>query len=129
MVTAFLSNNIVKIITIAFLLGIVGFFIFDYQTVKNDLTRKRAEILIMNDKIQTQNEAIKALEIDVETYKNKKPQIIEKIVTKYQDIVVKDETCESQLEAIYESQRLFFNSINKGNNSPFEKAKSKDITQ
>lgn len=127
MVTAFFSKYGVKIAVVMFLLGIVVFFIFDYKNIKNELVVKKAEILIMSDRIASQNEHIGKLKIDVDTYKNKKPQIVEKIVTKYEEIEVKDETCEAKLDAIYEAQKVFFKSVNKDANNPFERVKSKDI--
>lgn len=108
---------------IAIIVIITAVGIYDYKETKARLEAKKAEVMIMSDKIKTQNDAIEALKLDVEVYKNKKPQIIEKIVTKYENIQVKDDTCEAKLEAIYEAQKLFFDSVNKTKN-PLVKEKN-----
>ena len=106
-------TSTIKILALLLVIGICAGFIYDYSQTKSNLQAKKAEIMIMSDKIKAQNDAIAGLKLDVEAYKNKKPQIIEKIVTKYQNIEVKDETCEAKLEAIHEAQKLFYQSINK----------------
>lgn len=127
MVSAFFAKYGVRIAVITFLLGIVAFFAWDYKTIKDDLVAKKAQVQLLSVTIEEQNEKITSMKIDVEAYKNKKPQLIEKIVTQYQEIQVKDETCEAKLDAIYEAQKVFFDAINKNQPNPFSKAQSKDI--
>lgn len=117
-------TSTIKILAVLLVIGICAGFIYDYSQTKSYLQAKKAEIMIMSDKIKAQNDAIAGLKLDVETYKNKKPQIIEKIVTKYQNIEVKDNTCEAKLEAIHEAQKLFYQSINKNSkNDAFKDTK------
>lgn len=103
--------NYIKIGLIGAVLVIVVLLIIDYTTSKAELQAKKAELLLLSHTIQEQNTAIKKLEIDVETYKNKKPQIVEKIVEKYKTTEVKDETCEAYMVAIYQDQLKFFDSL------------------
>lgn len=101
----------IKITMVAFIVSIIAFLMWDYSNTKADLQAKKAELQMLSLHIEEQNNAIKALEIDIQAYKNKKPQIIEKIVTKYQEVQVKDNTCEAAMEAIFESQLKFFDSV------------------
>lgn len=98
-----------KGLLIAISVIIVGIIIWDYVDTSIELESKKYELLILSDKMREQNEAIKSLSLDIEKYKNKKPQIVEKIVTKYNEIQVKDKTCEAYMKAIYDSQLVFYN--------------------
>lgn len=87
---------------------IVSLLVYDYAKTKQEFERQATELKITAFKLQEQNEAIKSMEVDLTSYKSKKPKVIEKIVTKYQRIEVKDETCESYMAAIYNAQVEFF---------------------
>lgn len=90
------------------LIGVV-YLVWDYSLSKAALEAKKAEILVLSEKMKEQNKAIENLKLDIKAYKNQKPKIIEKIVTKYNNIKVKDKTCEATLKAIYDTQQVFFN--------------------
>lgn len=94
------------IFLIAFIV-VVG-FIYDYINTKTKLSDKEAQILLLSESIETQNKAIKDLELDISNYKKQKPKVVEKIVEKYKTINVKDDSCESYMKAIYEAQQSFF---------------------
>lgn len=49
--------------------------------------------------LELQTKQIEQQKIDIEKYKKQKPIIQEKIITKYKDKVVYDNTCESKLKA------------------------------
>lgn len=93
------------------IIGIVGTFIYDYRLTKEQLEAKKAELLAASAQIKSQNEAIETLRLDVEAYKNKKPQIIEKIVTKYKEVPVvsTDATCEEKWNSLRDYIRVFYN--------------------
>lgn len=97
-----------KIGAIAVAVIIVSLLVIDYGKTKADFERQTAELKIASVKLQEQNEAIRSMQIDIAAYKEKKPQIVEKIVNKYQTITVKDETCESYMTAIFSAQEAFF---------------------
>lgn len=61
----------------------------------------------LHSSIESNNEVIKKLEIDLETYKNKEPIIKEKIVNRYIKIQAKDDKCESQMEAMGDLMKKF----------------------
>lgn len=61
----------------------------------------------LHSSIEGNNEVIKKLEIDLETYKNKEPIIKEKIVNRYIKIQAKDDKCESQMEAMGDLMKKF----------------------
>ena len=61
----------------------------------------------LHSSIEGNNEVIKKLEIDLETYKNKEPVIKEKIVNRYIKIQAKDDKCESQMEAMGDLMKKF----------------------
>ena len=92
-------------------ISVGGVFVYDYKITKSALETKKAELIVVSEQIKTQNEAIEKLKIDVETYKNQKPQVIEKIVTKYQNIeVIKNNaTCEEKLSKLEEYVKVFYN--------------------
>ena len=54
----------------------------------------------LHSSIEGNNEVIKKLEIDLETYKNKEPVIKEKIVNRYIKIQAQDKECVSQMDAM-----------------------------
>ena len=96
----------------------LAYVVLDYVVAKQKIEKLSLELQLTSNKLQEQNEAVKAMSIDLEAYKSKKPKIIEKTVTKYQTIKAKDETCESYMAAIYEAQEKFFkrNIVENSNN-------------
>lgn len=99
-----------KVILTVFLVGFALFFFYDYRATKSELTEKKAQLMAMSSQIEEQNKAIQTLEVDVNTYKKQQPQVIEKVVTKYKNVQVVDNTCEAKLSAIYSAQQVFYNS-------------------
>lgn len=108
------SSLIIKLLCVILAFGTAAFLFYDYMHTKELYRVKQNELLTLSAHLQAQNEAIEKLKIDVETYKNKKPQIIEKIVTNYEKIEIRDETCEAELETIRQLTKAFFNRNNKG---------------
>lgn len=106
------ASAIIKIVVAIAIIGVITGFIIDYKMTKEKLETKKAELLAAYEQIKSQNDAIKKLEVDVETYKEKKPQIVEKVITKYQDVKVTDETCEAKLEALSAYAKLFYDRNN-----------------
>lgn len=102
---------IVGIVIATIIIGVVSALIYDYQLTKEQLETKKAELLAASEQIKSQNEAIESLRLDVESYKNKKPQIIEKIVTKYKEVPVvsQDATCEEKWNSLKDYIRVFYN--------------------
>lgn len=98
-----------KVILAVFLVGIALFFFYDYRATKSELTEKKAQLMVLSTQIEEQNAAIKSLEVDVSTYKEQQPKVIEKVVTKYKNVQVVDNTCEAKLSAIYAAQQVFYN--------------------
>lgn len=84
-------------------------FLYDYIKAKTIISEKEAQIVLLSQAIEEQNKSINKLELDISNYKKQKPKIVEKIVEKYKTIKVKDNSCESYLNSIYEAQQLFFN--------------------
>lgn len=82
---------------------------YDYVHTKELYRVKQSELLALSMHLEEQNKAIEELKVDVEKYKNKKPQIIEKIVTRYEQVELKDKTCEAELETIKQLTQAFFN--------------------
>lgn len=54
----------------------------------------------LNSSIESNNETIRKLEVDLKNFKKQEPIIREKIVNRYIKVNAKDEQCESQLQAI-----------------------------
>lgn len=110
-ITAFF--NMIKVLGIAIAIisvALLGYSLYDTQ---KELLAKKTELVVVSSKLEEQNKAIESLKLDITKYKNQKPKVIEKIVTKYNEIKVKDDTCESYLEAIYNTQVEFFNRNNR----------------
>lgn len=105
------TKTIIGIVLALAIIGIVGAFIYDYQLTKEQLETKKAELLAASAQIKSQNEAIESLRLDVESYKNKKPQIVEKIVTRYKEVPVvsTDATCEEKWNSLKDYIRVFYN--------------------
>lgn len=106
-ITKFFSAD--KVCLILFVVIICLGFLYDYVSTKSELANKKAELVILSDRVNEQNEAIKNLELDVETYKNKQPEIVEKIVTKYQTVVETKtiNTCEDLSYNLFELNNTF----------------------
>lgn len=102
----------IKAILIALAVISVCLLIYSFVLTREELASKRIELSVVSSKLENQNKAIESMKLDLEAYKNKKPKIVEKIVTKYEQIQVRDEKCESYLEAIYKAQIEFFNRHN-----------------
>lgn len=105
------TKTIIGIVLALAIIGIIGAFIYDYQLTKEQLETKKAELLAASAQIKSQNEAIESLRLDVESYKNKKPQIVEKIVTRYKEVPVvsTDATCEEKWNSLKDYIRVFYN--------------------
>lgn len=86
--------------------------IYSYALTKEELSAKKVELSVVSSKLDNQNKIIESMKVDLEAYKKKKPEIVEKIVTKYEQIEIPDAKCESYLEAIYKAQVEFFNRNN-----------------
>lgn len=89
------------------------YVVWDYSITKAALEAKKAEVLLLSEKMKEQNVAIKALKVDIDKYKKQKPKIVEKIVTKYKNITLKDNSCESYMKAINEANHIFIEEISK----------------
>ena len=107
------SSLVIKVLCVLLIFGTASFLFYDYIQTKELYRVKQSELLSLSAHLQEQNEAIARLKIDVETYKNKKPQIVKQIVTKYEEVQIKDETCEAELESIRQLTQTFFNQGNK----------------
>lgn len=105
------ASLIIKISLIIVILSVIGFFIYDYRMSKAQLEAKKAELIAVSEQIKSQNEAIEKLKIDVDFYKNQKPKVVEKIVTRYQEIEVlkPDATCEERIAKLEEYVKVFYN--------------------
>lgn len=97
-----------KIYAILAFVIILAVFVWDYASTKAELQEKKAELLILSEKVEKQNESIKQMSLDIDLYKEQKPTTVEKIVTKYNKVLVKDTTCEETLKGIYDLQKEFF---------------------
>lgn len=109
-------TTIVSVIKYILILSIIASIVglaTALSLAKEELATKKAELAVVGATLDKQNQTVKALQLDVEKYKNKKPQIIEKIITKYQDIEIKDETCEAYMKAINENHHKFMKGLKK----------------
>lgn len=95
-------GSVFKYINLIILASLVTLIVYLYFCNKN-LENKNEELVekIYNKQavLDFQSKQIEQQKIDIEKYKNQKPIIKEKIITKYKDKVVYDNTCESKLKA------------------------------
>lgn len=77
--------------------------------LKSEVDKLRADKALLDSAIELQNDIIKKNELDLEKYKNKKPQVIEKIIKKYEKVPIKNETCEKELQTIKNALNAYFN--------------------
>lgn len=105
------ASLIIKISLVIVILSVIGFFIYDYRMSKAQLEAKKAELIAVSEQIKSQNEAIEKLKIDGDFYKNQKPKVVEKIVTRYQEVEVlkPDATCEERIAKLEEYVKVFYN--------------------
>ena len=88
-ITAFF--NMIKVLGIAIAIisvALLGYSLYDTQ---KELLAKKTELVVVSSKLEEQNKAIESLKLDITKYK----------------------TCESYLEAIYNTQVEFFNRNNR----------------
>lgn len=104
-------KSIIGLVLITVVISALGSLVYEWRITKEQLETKKAELLAASAEIKSQNEAIEKLRLDVDTYKNKRPEIIEKIVTKYKEIPVAsgDATYEQKWESLENYVRVFYN--------------------
>lgn len=84
------------------------YFLYDYTSSKVELQKKTDELALVTNMLEQQNTTIKQLELDVGAYKNKEPEIIEKIVTKYQIETKTINTCDDVVDSVFNLNSSFF---------------------
>lgn len=100
-----------KIAIFIVILSTAGYFFYDYRMAKANLEAKKAELVAVSLQIKEQNEKIEKMRLEIDTYKNKKPEIIKEIITKYKEIpvVTADATCEERWKNLEDYVKVFFN--------------------
>lgn len=88
---------------VLFLIAATLAFVFNWQ--KNKLG---AKVVNLEATIFIQNEAIKKNELDLKNFKAKQPFIDKQIETKYEKVIIKDETCEQERQSIKNLLEIFF---------------------
>lgn len=97
-----LFGGIIKYINLIIIVSLVTLLTYLYFCNRNLESRNQELIEKLYNKqavLDFQSKQIEQQKIDIEKYKNQKPIIKEKIITKYKDKVVYDNTCESKLKA------------------------------
>lgn len=97
-------NKILALVfAVLFLIASIVAFIFNWQ--KQNLEK---ELVECKSTIFIQNEAIKQNALDLENFKNAQPFIEKQIETKYQQVAIKDTSCEEERESIKALLDTFF---------------------
>lgn len=87
---------------------IIAILAFYYiVNLKTELNKKENEIVMLQEQIKTQNEAINKLKVDTELHKAKLPDAEQKIKTKYA-IINNNKTCNDKIIAINTLLKSFF---------------------
>lgn len=100
--------NKALILIICALVGVVLFMLISYANIKSELTAKEYELASLTLTLETQNAHIKALELDTQKYKDQKPQIKEKIITKYVAQNQYASSCEARLLHIQNQLKAWY---------------------
>lgn len=96
------------ILIICALVGAVLFMVASYVNIKAKLTAAQYELASLTLALDSQNAHIKALERDAKTYKEAKPKIEQKIITKYVKIKEPISSCESRILHIQNLVRAWY---------------------
>ncbi|WP_295702243.1 hypothetical protein [uncultured Helicobacter sp.] len=98
----------IKFITITLCVALVLFMIITYTNTKAKLKAMEYENATLLHTLKKQNQAIEKLSLDIQTYKNQKPKIQERIITKYQPLQSPQGYCEERLQNIQNHIKLWY---------------------
>lgn len=98
----------IKFIAIALCAALILFMIITYANTKAKLKAMEYENATLLHTLKKQNQAIEKLSLDVESYKNQKPKIKERIITKYQPLQSPQSSCEERLQNIQNHIKLWY---------------------
>lgn len=98
----------IKWIAILLFAGLFLFVLYSYGDTKAKLAKKEYENLSLIQALQSQNKAIDALKLEAQNYQQQRDLIQKQIRTKYQSKPLKDNSAQSQLDAIKEDIRLWY---------------------
>lgn len=90
----FRINITSALVVVIIIMGYVIYSLHKQSSLKSTIISQ------LHSSIESNNQTIKKLQIDLKTFKNKEPIIKEKIVNRYIKVNAKDDRCESQLQAI-----------------------------
>ena len=106
-------NKIILSLIIALFIALLGFIAF-IAMVNHNLSREnaklKAELANINTLVDLQNKQILQDKLDLESYKSAKPQIQEKIITRYVNLgnTQGATQCEKDLNTIKQALRAFY---------------------
>lgn len=90
----FRLNITSALVIIIIIMGYVIYSLHKQNALKSTIISQ------LNSSIESNNQTIKKLEVDLKKFKQQEPIIKEKIVNRYIKVNAKDNQCESQLQAI-----------------------------
>lgn len=93
------------------ILSFIGMMILGFGAIELYIHYKVArgvQAELNKELIKIQNEAISKKALDSKTYISALPKEKEKIITKYKNIYIKDDSCEAKLKALRNAMDLYF---------------------
>lgn len=79
------------------------------KELKQNIKQVETQLYSKQAVLEFQSREIERQKLDIQNYKSQKPIIKEKIITKYKDKIIYDETCESKLKAYEDLLKIFNN--------------------
>lgn len=91
-----------------FIFGLCGYLSYENNALGKENARLREDLANRDTLISVQNAQIEQNALDLTNYKQKLESSNTQIITKYQNVYVKDQSCQEQLRAIKEFIKEFY---------------------
>lgn len=91
------------------LMGFISTLSYWHYSLSKENSMLKAELANLNTLIDMQNKQILQDKLDIEAYQNAKPQVQEKIITRYVNLDTQGATqCEKELNTIKQALRVYY---------------------
>lgn len=91
-----------------FVFGLLGYLSYKNNSLNTQIARLKEDLANRDTLIEVQNAQIQKNALDVQTYKSKRQESDTQIITKYQNVYVRDESCAKELESIKKLMETFY---------------------
>lgn len=85
----------------------VTIYHFKNKKLEEEKTELMARVAKQESLIELRNQEVEKNKLEIEEYKNRKPEIKEKIITRYKTVKVETKTCETELGSVKDLLEVF----------------------